>query len=159
VGENPTKRVDGPFEHEVLRYLLKRNATVLVDEGAGGEETGRVLRAIARAGGSHRVRTWRGSFARFAATIARAGLYLGYDSAGQHAAAACGVPLVSVFAGAVTPRFFLRWRPSGPGRIRIVDPAGLGPMQVLSATQAALDPFLHSVRPSAGRSLRQIQRG
>ena len=35
---------------------------------------------------------WEGSFAGFAAIIAASRLYVGYDSAGQHVAAACGVP-------------------------------------------------------------------
>ena len=56
---------------------------------------------------------WEGSFAGFAAIIAGSRLYVGYDSAGQHVAAACGVPLVSVFAGFPVPRMFHRWRPVG----------------------------------------------
>ena len=45
--------------------------------------------------------------------IANSDLYVGYDSAGQHAAAALGIPLISIFAGAVNDRFFERWRPDG----------------------------------------------
>ncbi|SPF49145.1 ADP-heptose:LPS heptosyltransferase-like protein (fragment) [Candidatus Sulfopaludibacter sp. SbA4] len=56
---------------------------------------------------------WDGSFAGFAAIIAGARLYVGYDSAGQHVAAECGVPLVSIFAGFPVPRMFDRWRPTG----------------------------------------------
>jgi ADP-heptose:LPS heptosyltransferase len=39
---------------------------------------------------------------------------VGYDSAGQHVAAACGVPLISVFAGFPAARMFDRWKPTGP---------------------------------------------
>jgi hypothetical protein len=44
-------------------------------------------------------------------------------------AAACGVPLVSIFAGFPTPRMFQRWRPSG-SRVTVIrvdhpDPAGI----------------------------------
>jgi ADP-heptose:LPS heptosyltransferase len=46
---------------------------------------------------------------------------VGYDSAGQHVAAACGVPLVSIFAGFPVPRMFHRWRPEG-AVIRVDDP-------------------------------------
>jgi ADP-heptose:LPS heptosyltransferase len=53
--------------------------------------------------------------------ITQCDLYAGYDSAGQHAAAASGVPLVSIFAGAPSERFRTRWAPSGPGRIHIID--------------------------------------
>ena len=76
-------------------------------------------RAIARSGAA--VESWNGSFAGFAAIIARSRLYVGYDSAGQHVAAACGVPLISVFAGFACPRMFARWRPAG-NVIRVDDP-------------------------------------
>jgi len=56
---------------------------------------------------------WEGSFAGFASIIASSRLYVGYDSAGQHVAAASGVPLVSIFAGFPSPRMFDRWRPVG----------------------------------------------
>ena len=56
---------------------------------------------------------WDGSFAGFASIISGAHLYVGYDSAGQHVAAACGVPLISIFAGFPAPRMFQRWRPTG----------------------------------------------
>ena len=36
---------------------------------------------------------WEGSFAGFAAHIQKSKFYVGYDSAGGHVAAACGVPL------------------------------------------------------------------
>ena len=56
---------------------------------------------------------WSGSFAGFAAIIAGAKLFVGYDSAGQHIAAAAGVPLISIFAGFPALRMFERWRPAG----------------------------------------------
>jgi ADP-heptose:LPS heptosyltransferase len=59
--------------------------------------------------------TWQGSFAGFASIIAASKLYVGYDSAGQHVASACGVPLISIFAGFPVPRMFDRWRPTGDG--------------------------------------------
>ena len=81
-----------------------------MDKGSGREEA---ARAEAAAAGLKNVQFWEGSFAGFAALIARSNLYVGYDSAGQHAAAALSIPLVSVFAGAVNDRFFERWRPDG----------------------------------------------
>jgi ADP-heptose:LPS heptosyltransferase len=98
---------------------VDRGATVLIDAGVGGEETERVEKAIAGLP-AEQVRCWRGAFAPFAAAIARSRLYVGYDSAGQHVAAACGVPLVSVFAGFPAPRMFSRWRPAGTGPIEVV---------------------------------------
>jgi hypothetical protein len=118
VGENPAKRVADPFEAEVLRRLPR---PLLVDKGAGGEEAERVERAVAKAG-SDGIAMWDGSFAGFAAHIQRSKLYAGYDSAGGHVAAACGVPMISIFAGAVSERMFQRWRPTGDGKIAILRP-------------------------------------
>jgi hypothetical protein len=112
VGENLSKRVGGGFESELLRLLSQRGSSVMVDRGAGGEEARRVNRAIAASRATN-IRTWNGSFAGFASIISRAKFYAGYDSAGQHAAAAAGTPQVTIFRGQVNERMFQRWRPSG----------------------------------------------
>ena len=111
VGENQAKRLPDPFEEELLRLLAATGAPLWIDKGAGGEEAERVERAVKRAGAT--AAFWEGSFAGFAAVIAGSRLYVGYDSAGQHVAAAAGVPLISVFAGFPAPRMFQRWRPAG----------------------------------------------
>jgi len=131
VGENPAKRIGGEFERGLLRSL---RGSVLVDKGAGGEEAERVERAAA---GLANVRTWDGAFAPFASAIAGSRLYVGYDSAGQHVAAACGVPLVSVFAGFPAPRMFSRWRPTGAGPIEVVRVDIPDPAEVLERTLRA----------------------
>jgi ADP-heptose:LPS heptosyltransferase len=118
VGENPAKRISDSFEANLLRGLARDEAEVVVDRGAGGEERERVNRAIETSGVG--VHTWEGSFAGFASVIAQSALYVGYDSAGQHAAAALGVPLVCAFAGFASDRTFDRWRPSGPGPAHVV---------------------------------------
>jgi ADP-heptose:LPS heptosyltransferase len=117
VGENPAKRLPDPFEEELLRLLAETGAPIIVDKGAGGEEARRVERAVERSG--VRVSYWEGSFAGFAAIIAASRLYAGYDSAGQHVAAAAGVPLIGIFAGFPSPRMFERWRPAGE-RCRVI---------------------------------------
>jgi ADP-heptose:LPS heptosyltransferase len=111
VGENAAKRLPDPFEEELLRLLAAKGKPIVIDRGAGGEEAARVERAVSRCGA--RVQFWDGSFAGFASLVAASSLYVGYDSAGQHVAAACGIPLVSIFAGFVTPRMFHRWKPRG----------------------------------------------
>jgi len=111
VGENPAKRLPDPFEESLLALLSALGSEICIDKGAGGEETARVERAVQRSG--VRATFWEGSFAGFAAIVAASRLYVGYDSAGQHVAAAAGVPLVSVFAGFPAPRMFDRWRPTG----------------------------------------------
>jgi len=138
VGDNPAKRIPDPFEQELLRALARRPAVILVDTGPGGEEAGRVKAAIARSG-ARDVRTWEGSFAAFAGMIAQSRLYVGYDSAGQHAAAACGVPLVTVFAGFPSRRMLARWRPTGPGPIEVVRVDDPDPARVLTQTLEAID--------------------
>jgi ADP-heptose:LPS heptosyltransferase len=67
---------------------------------------------------------WDGSFAGFAAHIERSRLYVGYDSAGGHVAAACSIPLISIFTGFASERMYQRWRPTGPGPIHVVRPSG-----------------------------------
>jgi len=117
VGENADKRLEDPFEEDLLRALIGRGFSVIVDEGGGGEEAERV-RALQQK--IPELQIWTGSFAGFASLIAQAQLYVGYDSAGQHIAAARGVPLVSIFAGFPTDRMFERWQPWGPGPRQIV---------------------------------------
>jgi len=140
VGENASKRVPDPFEAEVLRRLPR---PILIDKGAGCEEAERVEIAVAKAGGDGIV-MWDGSFAGFADHIQRSRLFVGYDSAGGHAAATCGVPMISIFAGAVSERMFQRWRPSGDGRIEIVKPG----REVLATFESLLSD-LRGARPES----------
>jgi hypothetical protein len=134
VGENPAKRVADPFEEELLRRLPR---PILIDKGAGGEEAERVERAVSKAGRGDIV-MWDGSFAGFAAHIQRSKLYVGYDSAGGHVAAACSVPMISFFAGGVSERMFQRWRPSGRGKIEIIRPEKMDAAELLPTFEACL---------------------
>ncbi len=106
VGENETKSLGPDFERELMKLLAGRS--VLVDTGGTAQERARVERAI-----EGKMRAFSGSFAAFTAQIARSKLYIGYDSSGGHAASACGIPVICVFAGAVSDRFFERWKPLG----------------------------------------------
>jgi hypothetical protein len=125
VGGNETKRVGGDFEARLIRSLAERYRTVWVDRGAGGEEAVRVTAAVEASGATERVRFWEGSFAGFASVISQSDLYVGYDSAGQHAAAACETPLITVFAGAPSGRFQQRWMPFGAGKRVVIEADGL----------------------------------
>jgi ADP-heptose:LPS heptosyltransferase len=133
VGENPAKRIPDPFEERLLALLAAGGAPLVIDKGAGGKEAARVERAIQRSGVA--AQFWEGSFAGFAAIIAASRRYVGYDSAGQHVAAACGVPLVAIFAGFPVPRMFHRWRPTGEGAtvIRVDRP---DPLETLERVRA-----------------------
>jgi ADP-heptose:LPS heptosyltransferase len=120
VGENPAKRLPDPFEEELLRILAETGLPIVVDKGGTPEEGVRVMGAVERAGVA--ATFWEGSFSGFAAIIAGSRLYAGYDSAGQHVAAAGNVPLVSVFCGYASPRMFSRWRPTAANsRVVAVD--------------------------------------
>jgi ADP-heptose:LPS heptosyltransferase len=119
VGENPAKRVDDDFEYEAIRALLAGGRTVMVDRGSGGEEAERVDRLVKRLANKNLL-VHDGSFASFASHILQSRLYFGYDSAGQHVAAAGGVPLVAVFAGYAAERTYQRWKPWGQGRITAI---------------------------------------
>ena len=55
-----------------------------------------------------------------AALIGQSDLYVGYDSAGQHIAAALGVACIDVFAGFSSPRMVDRWRPAGPSEVHVI---------------------------------------
>ncbi|MBV8807930.1 MAG: hypothetical protein JO033_04590 [Acidobacteriaceae bacterium] len=113
VGDNSNKRLDDDFEFQVTSALLELNRPILMDRGAGGEEAERVDALYARLGSPSLLRLHNGSYASFASHILQSDLYLGYDSAGQHVAAAGKVPLITIFAGHVCPRMLSRWRPGG----------------------------------------------
>jgi hypothetical protein len=132
VGENPAKRVPDPFEPRLIQLLSSRGP-VVIDRGGSPEESARVERAASGTPATF----FEGPFAEFAKIIARSSLYVGYDSAGQHAAAAAGVPLISVFAGFPVPRMFERWRPTTPNAtvIRVDQP---DPVRILEQVQSAL---------------------
>lgn len=136
VGENPGKRVTGVFETCLLRLLVSRYDHVVVDSGGGGEEAERVRAAIADSG--NRAELFTGSFAEFAALIACSRLYVGYDSAGGHVAAACGTPLVSIFAGFASERMLQRWRPDGAGPVCVIRADGRTPESVLAESERNL---------------------
>jgi hypothetical protein len=119
VGDNPTHRVDDEFEYQVVSALINQGRSVLLDRGAGGEETERIDSLAARLGNPKLLHIHDGTYASFASHIVQSKLYVGYDSAGQHVASAAGVPLVSVFTGYACDRMFDRWRPAEP-RSRVI---------------------------------------
>jgi ADP-heptose:LPS heptosyltransferase len=140
VGENPAKRIDDAFETQLVAHVAGSGMRVLIDQGAGGEEAERVTRAIANSKApADRVRTFCGPFAQFAAAIAKSDLYIGYDSAGQHVAAACAVPLLSIFAGYPSERFFARWRPISGSTAEIIKVQGDDPADILTRALAFVD--------------------
>ena len=144
VGENPAKRLPDPFEEELLRALAGVGTPLCIDLGAGGEEAARVRTGLERAG--VKASLWEGSFAGFASIVAASRLYVGYDSAGQHVAAACGIPQISIFAGFPVPRMFERWRPSGANaHVLRVDKPDVG--ETIKRVKAVLGPLSAGTSP------------
>jgi ADP-heptose:LPS heptosyltransferase len=112
VGENADKRLSDDFETAAVRTLVASGCSVLIDRGAGGEEADRVTAIAKELGSPANLHLHDGSYANFASHIVQSSLHVGYDSAGQHVAAAARVPLVSIFAGYASERMFQRWRPT-----------------------------------------------
>ena len=141
VGDNADKRLSDDFELKALSLLVESGRTVLIDRGAGGEEAARVTSLVHKLGSPANLQLHDGSYACFASHILQSKLYLGYDSAGQHVAAAGRVPLVSIFAGYASERMLSRWRPSTPtSRVIAVSDADrpAGDQQALDAIAAAV---------------------
>jgi ADP-heptose:LPS heptosyltransferase len=146
VGENPLKRVGAEFEVLLINHLAQNGVSMILDKGASVEETALVDKIVAEAksiGLERRVRSielteatliehlgathldadilvWNGRIGMLAALISESDLYIGYDSAGQHIAAALGIPCIDVFAGSSSPRMLDRWRPTGTAPVRVV---------------------------------------
>jgi ADP-heptose:LPS heptosyltransferase len=147
VGENHRKRVAGDFEASIVSHLVQEGCAVVFDKGAGDEEARRADSVLAECAriepdgyrarvievGAHNladvlssdhleadILVWNGRIGMFAALIAESDLYIGYDSAGQHIAAALGVPCVDVFAGSSSPRMLDRWKPTGKAETLVV---------------------------------------
>jgi ADP-heptose:LPS heptosyltransferase len=142
IGANPAKRLPDPFEFRLLTRCLAAGATIILDKGADPEEMARIDALVAMLGregfqalaldersdvvspppqvGGASLVTWQGSIGRFAALIAESTAYIGYDSAGQHIAAALGVPTIDIFTGFTSPRMPERWSPQGPGPIHVL---------------------------------------
>ena len=137
-GENPCKRLPDPFETNLVQQMARTGPELWIDSGAGGEESARV--AAATKSIEHLL--WQGSFAGFGTIIAASKLYVGYDSAGQHVAAACRVPQITIFTGEPCERMFQRWRPTGHDRILVIRANRHDPHEVLNAISSAVPSLL-----------------
>lgn len=121
VGNNEAKRLSGRFEAQLLRLLVDTGRRVWIDSGAGGLEADSVNAAVAASGVAlERVQILTGSFSDFCRVIQGASLYVGYDSAGQHAAAALGVPSITLFKGHPNDRMLHRWHPRGVKTTKVI---------------------------------------
>ncbi|MFN0110841.1 MAG: glycosyltransferase family 9 protein [Blastocatellia bacterium] len=142
VGGNNSKRVSDEFEQQLIEHLLT-DSKIILDKGASAEEREQINRivAIVRAAGKTVVEfseankadlpikalrqadvvTWDGSIGAFAGLIAASDKYVGYDSAGQHIAAALGVATMTLFVNSNSATFAERWRPFGKGVVKVLN--------------------------------------
>jgi ADP-heptose:LPS heptosyltransferase len=153
VGGNDAKRIPDPFESQLLKLLSDEGYAIVLDQGAGEDElacTSKLVEesevrgaTVARMTNNQNaiadLNVWRGSLSGFAGLIAVSDLYVGYDSAGGHLAAALSVLGIDIFAGASSPRMIERWRPWGPRPATVVQvDTAHTPEQVLKAVRELL---------------------
>lgn len=168
VGGNLEKRVRNGsevvshFELDLILKLLAEGVTIVLDKGFGSEEfeqAGAIIRAVRDKGieaaeiteenpglfdrtksGNVRLIAFHGTINKFAALINLSDCYIGYDSLGQHLAAALGRDVITIFAGYHSELFPERWRPMGRGIIRLIK-AQCGPFSVGRQDELAEEVF------------------
>ena len=139
VGGNPRKTLGAEFEHRLLLTILQEPQTIiLLDRGSGDREldhTGALMKSVEKNG--HTVYNTKiedcaelditqdiigleTRIGEIAAIIAQCDEYIGYDSAGQHIAAAVETPCLTIFAGSNNMRFLRRWSAFGQKSCQIV---------------------------------------
>ena len=138
VGGRVEKSLGEAFENRLLAMLNEKGYSTVLDCGAGEAELQSALgRARAFRGSSVHLNegddgrradaelvTWNGSLEGFGTWVQGTRVYVGYDSAAGHVAAALGVPTIVVFAGAPSERFVKRWTPTGPGIVKVIPAEG-----------------------------------
>jgi ADP-heptose:LPS heptosyltransferase len=152
VGGNAAKRLTSEHETAILHHLT-RQGRVILDSGGSAEEratveevvaplqTAGVTVSVAREGEPlanllrdtprPAILRWEGGIGSLAGLIAASDRYLGYDSSGQHLAAALGVRGLTLFLTDNPPAFAERWRPTGKGEVQVLCPAPTIPIPEL----------------------------
>lgn len=145
VGGRASKRVGDHFEDGLLELLRRRGFRIVLDYGLGDDEARVVDERLAAFAGTTGelsgdqsgwpseadLLTWRGSLSAFGAWTAAADVYVGYDSAAAHLAAAHATPVIEVFAGAPSERFRHRWTPAGQAPVHVLPFSGSTDVEAL----------------------------
>jgi len=167
VGGNDRKRISEEFERRLVEALLADGHTLVLDKGVGDEveRVDRIVTALRSAGrmvvevtepvlatpGAGNLRcdvlTWQGGLGMFGALIGASDVYVGYDSAFQHIAAALEVPVVDIFANAPSPVFVERWTPFSRAPVSVVQAEGAA-----AGATVDLDRVLGEATAAAGRT-------
>ncbi len=140
VGNDPRKKVHGNFEADLIQALLALpNTIVILDTGRGGLKDQWIADHLARVQNQgwpavcltdaeinnqavafgHGLIIFKGALGSLGKMIDAADCFIGYDSCGQHLAAATSTPSIIVFAGAPSTRFIQRWSPDTAGNLTI----------------------------------------
>ncbi len=157
VGGNNKKRLSDEFEFAVIMHLIGKGATVILDKGFGNDEINRVNKIINELRAHDKIIvevkedlsfdketvavpgpqliTYEGGIGQFAGLISQSQVYLGYDSMGQHLAAALGIPELVIFNGQPSEKFLQKWHPYGRGPIMVIDAKGKPAAEVLEKTK------------------------
>ncbi len=157
VGGNDDKRISDEFEFEVVSCLIENGAKVILDEGFGKDEIERADKIIDRLkergktivkvnedlafsdSSNPDLITYKGGIGQFAALISQSRFYIGYDSMGQHVAAALEIPELVIFNGYPSEKFSRKWHPYGNGKIKIIHAEGKTEKDVLENTKRVLN--------------------
>jgi len=140
VGNDPRKKVHGSFEEDLIRALLAQDKTIVIlDTGRGTHKGQWIADHLARVQTQnfpvvclrdgeitnhaitfdHGLIIFNGSLGSLGKMIDATDCFIGYDSCGQHLAAATSTPSIIVFAGAPSTRFIQRWSPDAIGNLTI----------------------------------------
>lgn len=138
-GGRESKRLGDRFEDELLETLRARGYRIIIDCGAGEEEENLVRRRVRAFKGSVRPladSSWppedkladlmhcKGTLLAFGSWVNGADVFIGYDSAAGHMAAALGVPVIDIFVGARSELMRQRWTPAGSMQVCVIPANG-----------------------------------
>ena len=138
-GGRESKRLGDRFEDEVLEILRARGYRIIIDCGAGEEEEELVKRRVQAFKGSARpladsgwppkdkladLMHFKGTLLAFGSFANGANVFVGYDSAAAHMAAALGVSVIDIFVSERSELMRQRWTPSGEQEVWVIPAKG-----------------------------------
>ncbi len=140
VGNNHKKKIAGTFEERLLFALLHEPRTIVILDSGRGKEEGKQIEHLLQRAQQQGINTdfldeeqitranikfnngllaFNGSLDALGKMICASDCFIGYDSSGQHLAAATGTSAIILFAGAPSQRFIEHWSPDS-NKIRTI---------------------------------------
>ncbi|MDD5758615.1 MAG: glycosyltransferase family 9 protein [Desulfobulbaceae bacterium] len=170
VGNNPRKKVHGNFEEELIEALLAHPKTIVILDTGRGQHKGQWMADhLARARTlnfpviclhdseipnnptplDHGLIIFNGSLGSLGKMIDAADCFIGYDSCGQHLAAATSTPAIIIFAGAPSTRFIHRWSPDAIGNLTIPFNSSTAASQEIRRLIVDITQAIETIQPKA----------